>query len=978
MIPGSPLPTYVPRSSAEAQLIEFAHQWSQGGMTTNKATLFTLAFSLPFIPISWKIAIYHFFSILPIPVISPVWMLIIIIVGPWLLLAGLGFGAYFLFKFTRFIVPLVLATIGKVASKIPEQTFFELTFPGDTGKSAYATEQLYTLLHSLARQNTFFEGTFRVKKTYSLEIMASRDAGICYMLVIPTKHAEVIKRNLLAYLPGVKIKDVDDYLPTDLFEKHQAEDNQSKQQPLPRAVGISELKLSAHVALPLTDQKVLSHHDPIAYLSGAMTKLQDNELVAFQIATTPVLSSAHGSVTKKLNEVQKRIYRNLPLTPIVQKNMFERLISFPGINILWFLLKTLLSVFQFLLMFVLSMVIASWDTSGKSVPWFNTPPSIKIEGGVLNPYEQELRGVIKGKIDQPLFETSIRLLVVSTDGQKIRNRIEGLLAAFGPMGSTYQSLTTKTNLLPGKLLAKQRFGQFQQRVLSSSFGFNHNPIVSTSELADLYHFPYTEITKTEGFVKTKSKDLPAPLSLKKSTTKFDVIVGRNTYGGEEVAIGLTTEQRRKHMYILGKTGTGKSTLIKSMVYQDMKNGKGVGVLDPHGDLIKELLALVPKNRLKDVIYFNPADKDFPIGLNLLSPNFSFADEEEGHEWITSAAISVFLKLTPKEYWGPRLEHILRNAVLTALQTPSPTLYTVQRLLTERTYQRQVASTLSDPVLKQFWEKEFKLFGSMQQASAISPLTHRLGKFITSKMSRHILLQEKSTISIQEIMDEGKILLVNLSKGELGEDRSAFFGTLLTSLIQLAAYQREHIPEAKRRDFYLYVDEFQNFATPTFSELMSEGRKYHVSLIPSHQSIAQIDDNSIVKVVADNAASIVCLKAGPGDEAFILPFMEPEVEKGAIVNLAPYHFFMNVTSEYSEDAFSGETVPLTVKGSETVKDQVIDHTRKRYATPRAEVEKQIEQLFTTEKSTKPTVAQEKSRKVAGQAVKRTSSAVYEGM
>ncbi|MEK7153175.1 MAG: type IV secretory system conjugative DNA transfer family protein, partial [Patescibacteria group bacterium] len=237
-----------------------------------------------------------------------------------------------------------------------------------------------------------------------------------------------------------------------------------------------------------------------------------------------------------------------------------------------------------------------------------------------------------------------------------------------------------------------------------------------------------------------------------------------------------------------------------------------------------------------------------------------------------------------------------------------------------------------------------LLGSMQLSTVTAPLTHRLGHFITSKMSRHILLQEKSTLRIANIMNEGKILLVNLSKGDIGEDQSLFFGTILTSFIWMAAYQRTKIPEKQRRDFFVYVDEFQNFATPQFSDITSEGRKYHVSLIVSHQNIAQIEDKDIVKVVASNASTIICLKVGPEYEAFILPYMRPEVEQGDIVNLAPYHFYMKTTGDVSEDAFSGITVPLEIEESSKVKQAVTTYSRKQYATPKAKVEQYLKVLF----------------------------------
>jgi type IV secretory pathway TraG/TraD family ATPase VirD4 len=492
----------------------------------------------------------------------------------------------------------------------------------------------------------------------------------------------------------------------------------------------------------------------------------------------------------------------------------------------------------------------------------------------------------------------------------------------------------------------RRLSRFQKRSLVHHI-FTQQTILSSSELADIYHFPDTSLTKTEGLVKSRSRELAAPLSIKRSDAEPDVIIGANLFGGQTQDIGITLEQRRRHMYIIGKTGTGKTTLLKNAIYQDMLNGKGLAVLDPHGDMFRELLQIIPENRRKDVVVFNPSDRDFPIGLNILNPGIDFKDEDDKSDWITSAVLSIFAKLSYEKQWGPRMEHILRNTALTALQTPNPTLYTLQRLLTEKKYQKKVAKSINDPILKQFWDKEFKLMGSMQMSSATAPLTHRLGHFLTSKMSRNILLQEKSTLRIADIMNEGKILLVNLSKGDLGEDQSKFFGTILTALIWMAAYQRTKIPESKRRDFFVYVDEFQNFATPQFSSITSEGRKFRISLIVSHQNIAQMEDKDIVKVIAGNAATILCLKANPEDEDFILPYMKPEVEKGDIVNLAPYHFYMKVTGDEAEDAFSGQTIPLNIEMDDNIKNSVLDNSRKKYATAKSVIEEQMNKMFVNE-------------------------------
>lgn len=940
----NPLPTFIPQNVTYATQLQILHQIQGNQIPALNALILgiLLKFPLPesLFSVQSRLNLYNTLTASTVPVtashnVNPLVFTSLIVFWPLWFILGLTF-LYFLIKALLSLIRSIFPVIFSKFIKIEPKTFLELTFPSDTSKSAYATEQLYNLLHTLGKQQSFSARVLKNKKICSLEIVSSKEQGIRYILVTPFKNADVIKRSLLSYLPGIKIKEVDDYL-----------DESSLLNGYIRSV--VELKLVSHLGLPLQKQKVLSEHDPISYLTGSMTKLDSGELISFQVITTPVLSSIHTNIVKKTADLRKRMYQGLPLTPVLNESVFQKISALPGISVLVIFVKVIFSIFKFVVMFIYSMILGLLDPNSKTIPFLMTANVIKDASrqALLNPYEQELQGTVKEKIDQQLFETSIRLLVIVKDQEKLRSRISGLMASFGLMSSPYQAMTTKGSLLPNSILLKQRLSQLKRRSLSRSSALNQNPILSTSEISDLYHFPYTDSTKTEGLVKSRSRELPAPLSLKKSGTNFDVVIGVNQYGGELAPIGITLEQRLKHMYIIGKTGMGKTTLLTSSIFQDMESGKGLAVFDPHGDMIQEVLRIIPENRRNDVIFFDPSDRQWPIGLNLLSPGIMFSNEEDGHDWIASSVLAVFKKLADEKYWGPRMEHILRNATLTALQTPHPNLYTIQQLLTDKKYQKEVASTLKDPVLKQFWLKEFALMGNMQVSSITAPLTQRLGYFISSTMSRHILLQEKSSISISQIMDEGKILLVNLSKGDLGEDQSFFFGTILMSFIWMAAYQRTKIPESKRKDFFLYVDEFQNFATPQFSEITSEGRKFHVSLIASHQNIAQIENKDILKVVAGNANTIVCLKASPDDEQFILPFMDPEVEKGDIVNLAPFNFFMKVTTDESEDAFSGKTVPIDVEKSEQTKEEIIAYTRKHYATPRMKVEHDLEKLFAEE-------------------------------
>lgn len=843
----------------------------------------------------------------------------------------------------RPFVAWVLRKCG-VGEKEVTYVFLELTFPSDTSKSAFATEQLHILMRSQASYRHFWDKWAGRKRLHSLELVSTRDNGIRYVIRIPEDELEYTERSLRSYLPGLKIKQVEDYM-TSLQQT---------------TVGVVELKLSADFVLPLQDHKALAEHDPIAYLTGHMTKLEPDELVAFQVVVTPVLRNTHSKVLRRVRDMQHRIAlaKELSSKLIAQRTPLGYawwLIWFPTT---WFVataFKVMLGAVDF---------VVSIFAGGHDLPEFMK--SGRDKRRTDNPYELELGKIIKAKLDQHLFEVAIRVLVASKETGTISDRLDAIAASFQPFTGSYQAIGL-WRPLPFFKPAERQLARFKERALYVNF-VSQSPILSSSELSDLYHFPNTDLTKTEGLVKNRSRELPTPLSIKHSNANLDVVVGVNKHGGDEQLIGMTLDQRQKHTYVIGKTGTGKTTLLKSSIYQDMANGKGLAVFDPHGDMFQELLGLVPKHRQKDVVVFDPSDREHPIGLNILDPGVEFADEDDKNEWITSTVLSVFEKLADEKLWGPRMEHILRNATMTALQTPKPSLYTIQRLLTDKKYQAEVAKTLKDPVLKQFWDKELKLLGTMQLSSVTAPLTHRLGHFITSKMSRHILLQEKSTVRIADIMNEGKILLVNLSKGDIGEDQGLFFGTILTSFIWMAAYQRTKIPERERRDFFVYVDEFQNFATPRFSEITSEGRKFHIGLIVSHQNIAQIEDKSILKIVAGNAATVICLKASPDDEAFILPFMRPEVEKGDIVNLAPYHFYMKVTSGESEDAFSGETVPVGDEGSKKVRDTVTAASRGQYATPKAQVEKYLEQLFAVKEAGKKPRVHTRSSKAANTASK----------
>lgn len=851
------------------------------------------------LPLSWKLAFFNFLDNLsrqPFPLLNILGLLALFIIG-W--------------QISRLFFRSLL-------TKKDPLLFLELTFPTNTTKTAYSTEQLFTLLHTLAGQRRLAHRMLGFKKRYSLEIAASKEDGIRYILGVARSEAEIIQKSLLSFLPGLKVKEISDYLPADLSSKKQSRKSRS---------GVIELALSNNFVLPLQAQKALNEHDPIAYLTGNMTKLQPGELIVFQTIVTPLTKSGNRSVLKQIKRIQGKIYTSQALTETLFGSPWRKILFLPVA-----LFKIALRVLELALKFVLSMAVAFFDTSGDNLPILerNAPKSAKEE--ILNPYEQELQATVKAKIDQPLFEASLRLLVCTDTVNQYRLRTNGFLAALGSLGSPYQALVLKGKNIQSLITRPI------QAFLKRKIGFGKNSILSASELTDIYHLPHTDTTKTEDMVKIKSPELPAPLSFKQSKTRLDNAFATNHYGGSKTVIGQTLRERQRHTYILGATGSGKTTLISNMIYQDIVNGKGVAVLDPHGQLVESLLRVIPKERIKDVVWFAPDDDEFPISLNLMElpqqseGTFSASQLQKQKSLVCSSIISIIEKFYDARFFGPRMEYVLRNTILTALETPNPTLQTILDLLTKSTYRKEVVRGLKNKVLQDYWIYEFEKLGSLQKSSVISPITNKIGGILSSPINYQILVQEKSKINFEDIMNSGKILLCDLSKGKIGEDESSFFGSLIIAKIQLAALKRALVAESERPDFFLYVDEFQNFATGTFSELVSEARKYHLATILAHQSISQIENRDIIKVILANVGTIICFKtANPEDEQFILPIFAPEVAKHEIANLPLYTFYMKVSVGQAEDTFLAEADNFTANGDEETAQMVIKESRKRYAS-----------------------------------------------
>ncbi len=415
--------------------------------------------------------------------------------------------------------------------------------------------------------------------------------------------------------------------------------------------------------------------------------------------------------------------------------------------------------------------------------------------------------------------------------------------------------------------------------------------------------------------------------------------GRTNFRNTNNIFGIKRKDRRQHMYVLGKSGTGKSVLLANLIVQNIQNGEGVCVVDPHGELVEEVLHLIPDNRVKDVIYFNPADTDFHIGFNVLQ-----IDDPKYKHLVASGLMGIFTKIWANA-WSSRMEYILNNAILALLDTPGTTLLGIPRLLVDKDYRQMIIGNLKDPVVKAFWVHEYEQWREQFRNEAIAPIQNKVGQFLSTSIIRNVLGQPKSTIDIFQIMNEGKIFLVNVSKGRIGEDNSALLGGMLITKIQLAAMERVRIPEDERKDFYLYVDEFQNFATDSFANILSEARKYRLNLIIAHQYTAQLsnENGTVVRdAVFGNVGTMIIFRVGADDAEFIEKEFEPEFTAQDLVNLPNYHVYLKLMIDgVTSRPFSASTLPpMKIDPSAGVREKIIDSSRELYTRPREEVESEI--------------------------------------
>ena len=417
-------------------------------------------------------------------------------------------------------------------------------------------------------------------------------------------------------------------------------------------------------------------------------------------------------------------------------------------------------------------------------------------------------------------------------------------------------------------------------------------------------------------------------------------LGRIKFRKRRETFGIRLDDRRRHLAIIGKTGMGKSTLLQNLVTSDIRAGRGVALVDPHGDLADSILQAIPSNRTNEVVLFDAGDREFPMSFNPLACN-----RTDQVPLVTAAVVSAFKKLYA-ESWGPRLEYILRNAVQSLVGQPGTCLASLHRLLADRSYRKSIVARLSDPVLRSFWCNEFERWNERFRNEAIAPIQNKVGQFVAHPVLRGIIAQSRSTLNLREVMDEGRILIVNLSKGRIGEDASLLLGSLLVTQLQLAAMSRSDIPEPDRRDFFAYVDEFQNFATDSFGTILSEARKYGLSLTIANQYLAQLDEQT-ADAVFGNVGSLLAFQVGARDaEILAEQFGKHDVTPQDLMNLPRFTAIVRLLIDgMPSRPFTMETLPSLPIRPDARRPQIIRRTsRHRYARPAHIVEEEINRIF----------------------------------
>ena len=537
---------------------------------------------------------------------------------------------------------------------------------------------------------------------------------------------------------------------------------------------------------------------------------------------------------------------------------------------------------------------------------------------------------MEAKVDKPLFRTAIRVCVNSPSKVTAQSHLKNILASFAQFDTPLNGFTR------GKIWLKNQF--------MVSFIYRYPPFFdkgllafNSEELATMIHFPNRSV-ETHHLRFLYAKNAPAPREIPQE----GLFLGKSIYRGDTRDIYMALPDRRRHMYIVGKTGTGKSEFLKEMILQDIKNGYGVCAIDPHGEFVEDILQLLPPERAEDVIYFNPSDLDRPLGMNMME-----ADTEEQRHFVVGSVIGLMYKLYDPHRTGiigPRFEHSIRNAMLTIMYRQGTTFIELVRALTDEKFVQELLPYIDDPMVKRYWTDQMAQTSDFHKSEVLDYIVSKFGRFVTNKTMRNIIGQPVSAFNFRRAMDEKKIILCNLSKGILGEEDAKFLGLILVPKVLTAAMSRQDIPMDQREDFFLYVDEFQNYATEDFATILSEARKYRLNLVVANQFIAQIDDQ-VRNAVFGNVGSIVSFRVGVNDAQYLQHEFAPIFSETDLTNIEKYHVYVKtIVKNEPVPPFSmsleKDMAEVEARMNPKLAEMVKQLSRLKYGKDKVEIEQEI--------------------------------------
>ncbi|MBI5404776.1 MAG: type IV secretion system DNA-binding domain-containing protein [Candidatus Kerfeldbacteria bacterium] len=710
----------------------------------------------------------------------------------------------------------------------------------------------------------------------SLEMVADRGL-IKFFVAIPKHLQEMVELQLHAQVPNAMIEPVEDY---NIFS------------PTGTIMG-GYLKLAKRSMFPIRTYKKLDT-DPLNALTNVLSKIGDDAGAAIQVLIRPV----HGGWQRAGQRVAQKLQHGKAL---------GQASSSGGLG----------SFFK---------GAASTATSSFRTTDQNQGQAPRVP--YLTPMEQELIKSLEEKASKPGFEVNIRIIASAPDLGRCRTILLNLHNAF----SQFQSQESGNSFVRPRLIRKSRF---VHDVIFRTFSERHRFILNTEELTSLWHVPLPG-TETPNILWLQARKAPPPVNLPAE----GLTLGQSSYRRVDSLIKIKREDRRRHVYVIGTTGSGKSNLMAEMIKQDIQNGEGVCVVDPHGSLVEDVLRGIPASRTKDVILFDAADIDRPLGLNMLE-----AETPEQRDMAVQEMIAIFYKLFPPEMIGPMFEHNMRNVMLTLMEDSEQpgTIAEIPRMFTDIAFQKYKVAKVKDPVVRNFWEKEMAKTSDFHKSEMLGYLISKVGRFVENAMMRNVIGQPRSGFNLRKIMDEKKVLLVNLSKGRIGEVNANLLGLIIVSKLQMAALSRANLPEHLRNDFYLYIDEFQNFITDSIATILSEARKYRLNLTMAHQYMGQLSqgqDTKIRDAVLGNVGTMIAFRIGVEDADILAKQFAPVFNAFDLVNIDRYQAYVRLLIDNTASKpFNMSTFPPT-PGDETVAEEVRRLSRLTYGRDRSVVEAEI--------------------------------------